>query len=309
MTKIRKYIAGAIPVLTLGLGFMIGRDYDNSSKIETREVELSSSNGKTSFQGEKGIDSKIYRPSLESNGKNITNETIKVLQGNQKTLEEKILKYDVENKTLKSELTKLRHDAGIYDFSDLKEPIEITLEERFARSPAYYLGNFDKKYEDILSMVNIAIKAQKNVHNRGFFGGGKDPSAAIDFYNFGELTMIKDADRPGQYFVDIELKNELVDFEPFMNSQRSSQIGITVDKVVDENGAAELFTLDLQSEIHNIRISYDAKEMKGYEIITFRKIELPILEEENKKYESVPRSITLANSIIEGIELVLKDNK
>src|SRR3989344_3126979 len=303
MTKIRNHIVGAIPVLTLGLGFMVGRDYDNSSGIETQEAELSSSDG-ISPQGEKGTDFTVFYPSLEGNGKNIANETIKVLQDNQKSLEEKVLKYESENKTLKGELTKLKHTAGIYDFSDFKEPEDVKLEDRFAKSPVYYLGNFDKKYEDILSMVDIAIKAQKNIHD--WHEDGKWPRTAMDFYNFGEMIILKNQGRSHQYTINIYLKDEMVTLDPFTNSESDDiDIGIAIDKaeVNVGNSVEEHFQVYLHSKMHNVQISYNATKMTGYEFISLGKLELPILDEQNKKFKSVPRSTTLANSIIEGIEV------
>ncbi len=259
----------------------------------------------------KDADSMAYRASLEGNGKNIANETIEILQGNQKTLEEKVLKYENENKTLKEELTKLRHTAGIYDFSDLKEPEDVKLEDRFAKSPVHYLGNFDKKYEDILSMVDLALKSQKNIRNRGFFAGGEDPSATMDFYDFGEMTTGKDSDRAHQYWVDIDLKDELVASDPFVNSLRGYEIGISIDKAEldGENGVEEIFTMNFQSEIHNIHIFYNATKMIWSEHASLGKIELPVVSRDDEKVKTVPKSIVLADNIIQGIEFIVKDIK
>src|SRR3989344_6589060 len=307
-----KYIKKAMPALALGIGFMLGKSYVayHASPIEERPAAFDGSDSHVSKA--------IGRTSLEGNANPA--KIVEVLQSKQSNLEKRISEYETrisgyetENSSLKEELTKLRHDAGIYDFSQLKEPSEVTLEERFAKSPTYYLGNIDKKYEDILQMIDTALKSQRNIR-KGFFANNKDsPSAWMDFYNFGSMTVIKTANRL-EYYVDIDLKEELLTEKAFKigpDDYGVDEIRVVInkDKIDKENGIEELLNMYIMSQVHNVQLDYDITNMILSEHVSIGKIELPILKKEGEKVKAVPNSVVLAESIMQDIDFIIKDIK
>lgn len=313
----KKYLLRSVPVIALAVGGFVGygfgsrRAFEDLSTLDERNSDSSSMDSASTPRGD--------HSTLEGNpvrNNRDAAENTRMLLEKQNDLEKQLLESRNENNLLKEKFESFQKKAGFYDFSNLKEPEGINFEEKFRKSPEFYLGNPGKKYEDLISMIEFAVVNAKEWKYNSFFSDEEYTAAEMKFYSLGEMSVFKrkvptpDVTLTKDYSVDIDIKKDLSKVEPFAFE---NEIRLHIEEY--SIGSPKEDFLEARLNVYskeNDAYAYEAiffynktkNELKLNAVVSKVEIEIP---ESMVKPSSNQKLINSLENIMNGIDYIAKD--